>query len=73
MKISQPVAHHRARVGALSRSRTSNDPELIDAQVSLRAAALEESVRKAVEAAPPLPEDAKRRIAALLTRGGGTR
>lgn len=58
----------RARVASLSRSRTPDDPELIAARERMQLAHLEESIRKAVEAAPPLPEDAKRRIAAILTR-----
>lgn len=61
--------HHRARVATLSRSRAVTDPELIEARRSLRAARLEEHVKKALEGAPPLTEAQREAIARLLVGG----
>ena len=58
--------HHRARVAALARSHTPDDPELLGARRDLRAARLEEAVRKTVDTFPPLTPDQCDRIAALL-------
>ena len=63
------ILHHRARVGALSRSRPDDDPELVEARTNLRALTLEEHVRKAVSEAPTLTAEQRDRIAAIL-RGG---
>jgi hypothetical protein len=46
--------HHRARVAALPRSRTADDPELIDARRDLAAAKLAAYVKRVVAEAPPL-------------------
>lgn len=71
----KPWTHYRALVASLSRDRKPDDPELLEARAKLQAARhrseseqLVDSIRRAVEATPPLPEDAKRRIAAILTR-----
>lgn len=61
--------HERARVASLSRSRAALDPELIEARRSLRAARLEDHVKKALEDAPPLTEEQRERIARLLIGG----
>ena len=60
----------RARVAALTRSRPENDPDLLDARRELRAARLEDYIRRTVDAAPPLTDDQRDRLA-LLLRGGG--
>lgn len=57
----------RARVASLSRSRTPDDPDLERARRDLRAARLEEYIRRTVDAAPPLSVEQKDRLAALLT------
>lgn len=57
----------RARVASLSRSRTDDDPDLERARRDLRAARLEEYIRRTVDAAPPLSVEQKDRLAALLT------
>ena len=62
--------HERARIAALTRSRTSDDPDLEDARRNLRAARLEDYIRTTVDAAPPLSADQRDRLA-LLLRGGG--
>jgi hypothetical protein len=63
------ILHHRARIGALSRSRPDDDPELVEARLNLRALSLEAAVRKAVAEAPELTGEQRDRIAAIL-RGG---
>lgn len=57
---------HRARVGALSRSRSANDPELLQARRELREAMLAEHIAKAVAEAPPLTDEQRDRLATLL-------
>lgn len=56
----------RARVASLSRSRTPNDPDLIAARRNLRAARAEDYIRKMVDSAPPLTDQQRARLAALL-------
>ena len=65
------ILHHRARVGALSRSRPDDDPELVEAKQTLRALSLEQAVRKAVAEAPELTVEQRDRIAAILRSGTG--
>lgn len=64
----------RARVAALSRcvsagERSADDPELLEAKRKLRAMRLEEHVAKVVAESPPLTDEQRDRIAAIL-RGG---
>ncbi len=59
----------RARVGALSRSRPADDPDLIAARRDLLAARLGEHIARTLDAAPPLSATQRDRLAALL-RGG---
>lgn len=66
---SRPVAHQRARVAALSRGRSIDDPELLDARRRLKAERLAEYIRKTVDAAPPLTPEQRDRLSILL-RGG---
>jgi len=61
--------HERARIASLSRSRTPDDPELIDARRNLRAERLADAIRKTVDEAPPLTLDQRDRLSVLL-RGG---
>lgn len=63
------VSHHKARVGALSRSRRADDPDLIEARRNLRAERLADYIKKNVAAAPPLTPEQRDRLA-LLLRGG---
>lgn len=56
----------RARVASLSRSRTPDDPDLVNARRNLRAIRLQEHVAKVVAQAPPLTSEQRDRIAALL-------
>lgn len=66
---SPSVAHARAKVGALARSRTPDDPDLVAARVELKSENLERLIRQAVEAAPPLTELQRGRLARLLLAG----
>lgn len=61
----------RARVASLSRSRTPDDPDLIDARRNLRAARLADYIERTVNEAPPLTDEQRDRLASLLR--GGTR
>lgn len=61
--------HERARIASLSRSRTPDDPDLIEARRNLRAARLEDHVQKVVAGAPPLTQAQRDRIAGLLRAG----
>jgi len=61
--------HERARVASLTRSRTPDDPDLVDARRNMRAAKLEDYIRTIVDAAPPLTTTQRDRLA-LLLRGG---
>ena len=61
----------RAKVASLSRSRSANDPELIEARQNLKALKLEEHVAKIVAEAPPLTPEQADKIAALLRPVGG--
>lgn len=66
--------HDRARVAALSRDRKPDDPDLLaakrDLRASLSAARAEEYISRLVAEAPPLTDDQRSRIAALLRNGG---
>jgi hypothetical protein len=56
----------RARLASLTRSRTPDDPDLIAARRNLRAARLEDYIRRTVDAAPPLTPEQRDRLAVLL-------
>lgn len=56
----------RGRRAALSRSRTPDDQDLLNAQRDLAAAGLERHVSRVVDAAPPLTNEQRERIASLL-------
>lgn len=59
----------RARVASLSRSRSTDDPALVNARRDLRAARAEEYVRQLVDTAPPLTDAQRDRLALLLRPG----
>lgn len=61
----------RGRVASLSRSRSANDPDLIEARRALAAEKLAAYVSKTVADAPPLTDAQRDRIAALLRPAGG--
>lgn len=59
----------RARIASLSRSRQSDDPELIEARRNLAAERLADHIKRVVDQAPPLSPEQRSRLAGLL--GGG--
>ncbi len=59
----------RARVASLSRSRTADDADLLEAKRDLRAARLEEKIRETVDSAPPLSAAQRTRLTLLLNGG----
>jgi hypothetical protein len=63
----------RARIAGLSArpNRPPDDPKLVEARLNLRALRLEEHVRKVLADAPPLSDEQRNRIVALLRFGGG--
>ena len=63
------VLHHRGRLAALTRSRSIDDPDLVKARRDLKAARLEDYIKKTVDAAPPLSREQLDRLGVLL-RGG---
>lgn len=65
------VLHQRARVAALSRSRTTDDPDLVDARRSLRAERLADYIRANVDVAPPLTAEQRERLVLLLRSDSG--
>jgi hypothetical protein len=61
----------RGRIAGLSRDRDPNDPELLDAKRKMRELRWTERVEKLVAEAPPLTDEQRVRIAALLINAGG--
>ena len=56
------ILHERARIASLSRSRPSDDPELVDARRGLALA----KIKRLVDEAPPLSLEDLQEIALLL-------
>ena len=56
----------RARVASLSRSRSTDDPDLLKARRDLRELRLAEYIKASVDAAPPLTAGQRVRLAILL-------
>jgi hypothetical protein len=56
----------RARVAALTRSRADDDPDLVDARRDLRAAGAEEYIAELLRGAPPLSDEQRCGLAAIL-------
>lgn len=69
--VSTSWTHHRARVAALSRDRSPNDPELIEARRAMRAERLAQHIATQVNAWPPLTPEQRERLAVLLRGGEG--
>ncbi len=59
----------RARIASLSRSRSADDPDLIEARRDLAAERLAEHIERVVAAAPPLSREQRDRLALLLRSG----
>lgn len=58
--------HERARVGALSRSRPNDDPELVEARQNLAEAKIAAYVQEVLDTAPELRDDQRVKLAELL-------
>jgi hypothetical protein len=69
--IAAEIQHHKCRRNALLKHRAQDDPKVIAATLSLRAAKLAAYVEKAVSEAPPLTPEQIDRIALLLSPVGG--
>ncbi len=61
-----PWTTERARVASLTRSRKPDDPDLLEARRSLKAARTEDYIARVVATAPPLTAEQADRIATLL-------
>lgn len=64
--LSADAAHQRAKIGALSRDRKPDDPELVGARRALAEIRLTEYIEKVLGAAPPLSDEQRCRLAELL-------
>ena len=61
----------RARIaGYKRRGRPDSDPDLVNARRELKAARIEEYVRRVVDTAPALSDEQRDRLALLLRAGG---
>jgi hypothetical protein len=65
--------HDRARVAALKRHRSPDDPVIADATRDLAAARLTDHVQRVVDAAPKMTAEQRDKIAALLRTPGDVR
>lgn len=63
---TSPVRSAAGRIAALSRSRTVDDPDLVNARRDLHAARAEEYVNKLLSTAPVPRRDQLDRLAAIL-------
>jgi hypothetical protein len=61
--------HERARIAALTRSRSADDPDLVNARRNLKAERLADYITRVVDAAPPLTPAQRDRLALLLRPG----
>ena len=66
MSSSKTVAHRKARVASLTRSRTPDDPEFVAAKRDLAEANIADYLEKVLAAAPPLTDEQRSRLAELL-------
>lgn len=60
----------RARVASLSRSRNTDDPDLVNARQNLKVERLAAYIERVVAEAPPLNEAQRTRLTAILSGGG---
>lgn len=61
----------RGRVASLSRSRTADDPEFIEAKRDLASEKLAQYIERVVADAPPFTDAQRSRLTALLGGGSG--
>jgi hypothetical protein len=60
------ILHNRARIGALSRDRKPDDPELVNARRDLAVAKCADYIKRTLAAAPPLTLEQRAKLAELL-------
>ncbi len=72
MSASNPLLVARGRHNALARSRQPGDPALVEAARVLAAENLAAYVTKIVDTAPPLSDEQRARITALLRPSAAT-
>lgn len=60
------IQHHAGRIGALSRSRPKDDPELESARRDLAVATISETIKKVVAQAPPFTPEQVAQLHVLL-------
>ena len=70
-RYSRSISTAKAKVAALSRTRTPDDPEFIEARQNLAAANIAAYIERQVKAAPPLSDAQLDRITILLRPPGG--
>ena len=63
----------RGRVASLSRSRSSDDPDYLNAKRDLASEKIAAYIERTVAEAPPLTTEQRSRLAALLTGATGPR
>jgi hypothetical protein len=69
--LTSAVTTARARVSALKRHHPNGGAAVDTAVRDLAAASIEEYIKRVVDAAPPLTQDQRSRLTALLRNGGG--
>lgn len=67
--ISPTTARARGKVAALTRSRSTDDPDLVGARRELATSSLTDHIERVLAAAPPLTNEQRRRLAGLFTGG----
>ena len=65
-ELSREAAHHRARIGALSRDRKPDDPELQNAKRDLKATRCADYIKEILATAPELTLEQRAKLAELL-------
>lgn len=69
MSSSAAMREHRARVGALSRSRSADDPALLSARQSMLDEVLVDTIQRALDRHSPPTDSVRGRIIALVSGG----
>ncbi|WP_406105428.1 hypothetical protein [Micromonospora globbae] len=69
---ADPVLSAGSRLGNAIRIYGADSPQAEAARVAAKTASAELYIRRIVEQAPPLPEETRRRLAAILTNPAGS-
>lgn len=67
--MADPVLAARSRLAGLHRRPNPDPAAVADAKRELNAAHVERAIQKALDSAPPLTDDQRARLAALLAGG----